>query len=131
MRLLVTRKQRLRFRNVAPLRKALTPPGVIFGNRMVLREVEGDEPDIGRHVGGLGEVLLGRPRGKRRRGFSTCYKANVTVARPGVGHRILTWIRVRRIWRSCPREWRFETGMWEVEEDAHIAPPCGEPIATV
>jgi hypothetical protein len=43
MRLVVPPKTRQSFCNIRPFCKAFSPPGIIFGNWVVLREVEGNE----------------------------------------------------------------------------------------
>jgi len=48
VRLIVVGEARLRSHDVAPLGEAFTPPAVVFRDRMVLRQVERDQPDVGR-----------------------------------------------------------------------------------
>ena len=42
MRLVVAAKERTRFRDVRPLSKSFTPPCIVLGYRMILRQIKGD-----------------------------------------------------------------------------------------
>src|SRR5436305_7417098 len=49
VRLVMAAKKRARLCNVRPLGKSFTPPCIILGYRMILRQVKGDRPQITSH----------------------------------------------------------------------------------
>src|SRR5262249_14338248 len=60
LRLIMALEQRPRRGNARPFGEALAPPCVILGDRMVLRQIERDQPDVRILVFGLAPIGLGR-----------------------------------------------------------------------